>query len=84
MFFDLPIVAYDSTAVGETLAGAGVLLGAKSPETVAAALHRVLSDEVFRRELVEKGRRRLEDFTADRVTDSYVEYLIGHTVVTEQ
>ena len=38
----LPVVAFDAGAVGETLGGAGVLLGDKSPASVAAAVRRVL------------------------------------------
>ncbi len=31
MYFETPTVAYDSSAVGETLAGAGIMLTEKSP-----------------------------------------------------
>ncbi|HEX6381102.1 MAG TPA: glycosyltransferase, partial [Acidimicrobiia bacterium] len=42
MHHRLPVVAYASTAVPETLGGGGLLLGTKAPTTVAAAVHRVL------------------------------------------
>jgi glycosyltransferase involved in cell wall biosynthesis len=66
MGFGVPVVAYGSTAVPETVAGAGVVVDDKSPLAVAAAVHRVLSDDGLRRTLSEAGRRRAADFTLDR------------------
>jgi glycosyltransferase involved in cell wall biosynthesis len=62
MHHRVPIVAYASTAVPETLADGGLSLPGKSPSTVAAAVDRVLSDSALRATLVEAGARRLRDF----------------------
>lgn len=62
MHHRLPIVAYAAGAVPETLDGAGLLLPEKDPATVAAAVHRVATDDHLRRRLVEAGDRRLADF----------------------
>lgn len=63
----LPVVAHAAGATTETLGDAGMLLERKSPDDVAAALERVVRDDALRRELVERGRRRLEEFGAPRV-----------------
>ncbi|MEX2659875.1 MAG: glycosyltransferase family 4 protein [Acidimicrobiales bacterium] len=80
MHHEVPIVAYGVTAVPETLAGAGLVLDDKAPVTVATAVHRVLSDEALRLQLVAAGRRRLDDFSLDhssaRLADVVTE-LIG-------
>ncbi|HZT67894.1 MAG TPA: glycosyltransferase family 4 protein [Acidimicrobiales bacterium] len=73
MYNGLPIVAYASSAIPETLQGAGILLDSKEPVVVAAALHRVLSDEALRSRLVEAGRRRLADFSLDRTRRTFAE-----------
>ncbi len=65
----LPIVAHAAGATPETLGDAGILLERKSPDLVAAALERAVRDQDLRRDLVEKGRRRLEDFAAPRVAE---------------
>ena len=62
MHHRLPIVAYGSSAIPETLGGAGVCLPSKGASTVAAAVHRVVSDELLRSALVDAGERRLADF----------------------
>ena len=58
----LPIVAYGSSAIPETLAGAGVCLASKEPTLVAAAVHRVLEDEGLQGALARAGEARLRDF----------------------
>jgi glycosyltransferase involved in cell wall biosynthesis len=58
MGFGVPVVAFGAAAVPETLAGAGVVLGEKSPVSVASAVLRVLSDVGVREGLVARGRVR--------------------------
>ena len=62
MHHGVPVLAYATTAVPETVDGAGVLLPDKRPATVAAAAHRIVTDTVLRDRLVAAGRRRLADF----------------------
>jgi glycosyltransferase involved in cell wall biosynthesis len=63
---DLPVIAYAAAAVPETLGTGGLLLTDKSPTTVAAAVHRVLSDPVVARGLTAAGRTRLDAFSPER------------------
>ncbi len=44
MHHRVPIVAYSAAAVPETLGDAGLLLDAKDAYTIAAAVHRVVTD----------------------------------------
>jgi glycosyltransferase involved in cell wall biosynthesis len=62
MHHGVPIVAYGSTAVPETVGAGGIVLPGKDPATVAAAVDRVLSDRELRDGLVESGTRRLAEF----------------------
>ncbi len=59
--FGLPVVAFGAAAVPETLGGAGLVLGVKSPGVVAEAVVRVLSDSVVREGLVARGRVRARE-----------------------
>jgi glycosyltransferase involved in cell wall biosynthesis len=58
----LPIVAFASTAVPETLGDGGLCLPGKSASTVAAAVDKVVTDAGLRAALVAAGERRLADF----------------------
>jgi glycosyltransferase involved in cell wall biosynthesis len=52
MHFELPVLAYDATAVRETMNGGGLLLDSKDPRVVAAALDLVLTDSELRSRLL--------------------------------
>ena len=69
MFFETPIVAYASTAIPGTLGGSGVLVETKEPEAVAGKMHQVITDQAYREEIIEKQKRRLEDFSYDRIKE---------------
>ncbi len=75
MHHRLPIVAFAAAAVPETLGGAGVVLDRKDPPTVAAAVHRVLTDGAVHDAVVEAGQQRLSDFTLERSRARWVEVL---------
>jgi glycosyltransferase involved in cell wall biosynthesis len=62
MHHDVPVVAYGSTAVPETMGDGGLCLPTKEPSVVAAAVHRVLTDDALRSSLVAAGRQRLVHF----------------------
>ena len=59
--FGLPVVAYDTGAVRETLRGAGVLLEDKDPEVVAELLRRLRADGPFRERVLAGQRRAVQD-----------------------
>lgn len=67
MKFSVPIVAYDTTAVGETLGAGGLLLDNNSPEYVSAAIHRVVSDDSLKTVILEGQKARLKDFQYEQI-----------------
>lgn len=62
MFFNIPILAYDSSAVGSTLGGSGFLTKTKNPLVNAALINRILIDEKLRIKLIENEKERLRNF----------------------
>lgn len=62
MYFKVPIVAYASTAVPDTLDGCGVLLEDKQPEVVANELERVLKNKGIIEEIINGQEKHLKDF----------------------
>ena len=63
MWFDLPVVAYKSSAIGETLGDAGVLYTDKRDvRALAALINGVTSKESLRRKVLGSQRRRRDDF----------------------
>ena len=79
MYFDVPVVAYSSSAVPSTLGGSGVLIDDKSPVFVAHVIDRLLKDEPLRQHVIETQRRRLRDFSYDTVRQQLEKIIIGMT-----
>ncbi|MCR4795891.1 MAG: glycosyltransferase [Ruminococcus sp.] len=71
MFFDVPVIAYDTSAISDTLGGSGVLLDNNDPVFAAAVIDRVLKDEKLRESIIEGQRRRLEDFSYERIRATF-------------
>jgi glycosyltransferase involved in cell wall biosynthesis len=64
MVHGLPVVAYDAGAVRETLHGGGLLLRDKPPEVVAELVHRVLTDDALRRQVLLTQERAVRELRA--------------------
>jgi L-malate glycosyltransferase len=64
LVFDLPVVAYDSTAVPDTLGGAGLLVRDKRVDRVAELAAAVAHDRPLREKLVAGQRARLAELKA--------------------
>ncbi len=67
MYFDVPIIAYDSSAIGDTLGGSGLLLEKKDPAIVAEAVNLVVTDRDLREKILKGQRQRLAFFEHDRI-----------------
>jgi len=59
---DVPILAYASTAVPETLGGAGISFSPKDLEYAAELLGLLVYDDELRADVITGQRRRLQDF----------------------
>ncbi|MGH7332121.1 MAG: glycosyltransferase [Candidatus Rokuibacteriota bacterium] len=75
MWCDCPIVCSNVTSLPEIAGDAAVLADPRSPEELAHALHRVLTDEDLRRLLITRGRDRVKDFSWTRFTTEVVSVL---------
>ena len=67
MAFDVPVIAFKSTGVPYALGEAGLQLAEKRYDVVSEAIELVHTDRVVRARLIEIQRRRLSDFSHDRV-----------------
>jgi L-malate glycosyltransferase len=76
MGHELPIVAFASAAIPDTVNDAGLLLRSKEPLVFAGAVNRVLGDEVLRHQLVSAGRSRAQDFDLEKSTRQFLDALM--------
>ncbi len=72
MFFDVPIIAYESSAIPDTLGGSGILLKEKDPVFTAMMMDRLVRDSELRTHVIEKQRSRLKDFSYKSIKEIFV------------
>jgi glycosyltransferase involved in cell wall biosynthesis len=67
MYFGLPVLAYNATAVPETLGQAGVLFNRFDYAPIAEMAHLMVSDPTLRQQIVRGQHRRLTALSPERV-----------------
>jgi len=75
MYCGLPVLAYASSAVPDTLGGAGVLFHRKDYEALAELVVLLLEDDELRRRIIERQFARVQSFLEPRVREQFVGYL---------
>jgi len=75
MLFDLPVIAYNCTAVPYTLGGAGILINHKRPDYVGELIHRLTRDSDLRQKIIRGQRQRLREFRQDNQEARLLRYV---------
>jgi glycosyltransferase involved in cell wall biosynthesis len=73
MFHDVPVMAYATSAVPETLGGAGVLVHEKDMAAIAEMMGLLTLDEGLREAVLDKQLARREDFREERIAQTLLE-----------
>lgn len=69
MYFNIPVLAYDSTAIPYTLGAAGLVFSSKEPSKVACLIDKAVKDKKLRQVMIESQQQRLKYFSYENVTD---------------
>lgn len=75
MFFGIPVIALSSSAIPDTLGGSGLLLPDNDPVFAAAVTERVLCDEALRSCVLAGQKRRLADFSYEKIKELFAAQL---------
>lgn len=75
MCFDIPVIAYDACAVGDTMGRAGILLKDKNPELAAKVIHEVCNNDEFRQRVIQSQRVRIRSVTKNAVFQKYKKWV---------
>jgi glycosyltransferase involved in cell wall biosynthesis len=76
MYFNLPILAYNRTAVPETLGNSGVLFDQLQYAEIAETAHLLVTDADLRQQVIRRQRRRLADLSPDRTEKTLRQILV--------
>ncbi len=75
MYNDVPVLAYASSAIPETLGHAGILLREKDYPVIAEMADLLFTDDAMRNRLLERQRNRLTYFAPQRVAAHFQHYV---------
>lgn len=82
MHFEIPVLAYSSTAVPYTMGGSGVLFEEKNYGEIAKAMDKVMRDSEYRRNIIEKQNERLQAFRYEKIENDFIA-MIEHFLEAE-
>ncbi|RMG41384.1 MAG: glycosyltransferase [Candidatus Dadabacteria bacterium] len=77
MHFRLPVIAYASSAIPDTMADAGVLLHEKHHAEIAALIYRIYKDNRLYSRLQEAGAEREKQLSYQRFVEQVAQYFIS-------
>jgi glycosyltransferase involved in cell wall biosynthesis len=74
-YMGIPVIAFSSTAVPETMNGAGILLDKKDPLSVAQAIDRVVRDDSYREEVISNQRVAFQKYRKENLKKILLKYI---------
>jgi glycosyltransferase involved in cell wall biosynthesis len=77
MWFDVPVLAYASSAVPETMGAAGLMFTEKRWTELAALAHLLVQDQELRRKLIASQRARRDAFLPETLLPAFLDCLAG-------
>ncbi len=75
MIFDVPVIAYDSSNIKNTLGGGGILFKEKNLEYIAGFLSLLANNRALRREIIKTQRDNLLKFQYDNIKYELANFL---------
>ena len=75
MYFGVPIVAHNATAIPDTLGSAGVLVNQKKYLEIAKIAGQIIENETLRSKIVEGQYKRLKDFSKEKLENQFLAYI---------
>lgn len=75
MYFEIPIISYNSSAIEETLGDSGILVNKKDYFLLSELMDLVLSDENLRKAIIGKQKKRLEFFRSKEIENKFLDFI---------
>jgi glycosyltransferase involved in cell wall biosynthesis len=69
MRFDVPIIAYDCTAVPEVLGGSGILIKQKRFDVIAELIHQLQTDTTLKQKVIDQQRQQAQQFAPELILE---------------
>ena len=77
MYFDIPIIAFNSTAVPYTLDNAGILVDKKDFKKIAELINTILINEDLKYKIIEGQKERLKYFDNEKLKKQCLQHIMN-------
>ena len=77
MYFGVPLIAYNSTAISDTMGSGGILLEEKKPLETAAVMNYLMLHEELQEVLKENQQEKLQQFEHKRIAEQFLHFLVS-------
>lgn len=75
MYFGIPIIARDTSAIAGTLAGSGILLEDNNPIIAAEMINQVMTKKDLKEKVVSNQKKRLSDFDNQKIKTKFIDMM---------
>lgn len=75
MYFKIPVIARDTSAISDTLGGSGILLKDNDPIIAAEMINKVVTDSELRNKVIANQTKRCEDFDNNKISKQFMQYI---------
>jgi glycosyltransferase involved in cell wall biosynthesis len=75
IYFDTPVLAYNCTAIPDTLGNSGILINKLKSNEIAEMIDLVVNNDAFRNQIIRKQRERLKQFERPNMENLLKEYI---------
>lgn len=75
MYFDIPIIAYDSCAVSETLGNSGIVIQNKNYIEAAELINMLITNLELKNKVIASQKQRLRYFSRHNIEDKFIKYI---------
>lgn len=75
MYFHVPVIAYNSSAIPDTLGIGGILLDKKEPMVTAGLINRIMTDKTLRKDVISNQDEQLKLFEHSQIEKRFLECL---------
>ena len=69
MYFGIPVIGYNSTAIPHTLGNAGILINKKDPLKTAELINLLIQESSLREKIIQQQKHRLDVFDRQRIKE---------------
>jgi len=75
MHFNVPIIAYNTGAISETMGTRGLLTNNKTPEDIGEVIDLIVNNDNLRKKIIQNQCRKLKDFDYNETKKKLIDYI---------